>query len=185
MLDAFRRLFTKPSPAPRASQPAVEIEDRSIDDYFLGELRESKYIRPDCYAVVLKHLKHEASLTKTGNKLTADEKQALGLNPRITITKELVEVLTAEGLARVDPSVVLGEIYNKATVKKARTDNVRKSIDAGVEKFTLMSGGDNTECDWCKEHLNEEFEHDVLQVIEDNCTCVPYHKCSLRTVIEL
>ena len=185
MFSAIRRIFSKNEGASPAPPLASNSEsERPIETYFMKELQGCKYIKPDCHTVVLKHLKHEVSLTKTGNNLTAEEKKSRGINPRLAITKELIEVLSDDGLALDNPKALLEEIYNKATITKARTDGFQKAVRVGVKKFTLNTCGDGSECAWCAEHSGKQFGPDILRQMEANCTCAPYSKCFITSVIE-
>lgn len=187
MFNAIRRIFSKSG----ATLPSLATHSASdcapeclIETYFIKELHDCKYIKPESHAIVLKHLKHEAYLTKTGNVLTAEEKKSLGINPRLSITKELIEVLSDDGLALDNPKAVLKEIYTKANIKKARTDQIQKALQIGIKKFILKACGDGTDCSWCAEHSGKQFGSDILQQVEVNCKCTPYSKCYVTSVIE-
>jgi hypothetical protein len=156
----------------------------TIETYFLKELQTCKYIKPSCHATVLRHLKHEVSLFKTGNNLTVNEKKIRGINPRLSITKEFLEVLSDDGLFLDNPKAILEEIYNRATIAKARVDGFNKAVRIGVTKFTLNASGDGSECTWCAEHSGMQFGRDILQQMEANCSCTPYSKCWINPVIE-
>ena len=185
MFNAIRQIFSKNEDAPPVPQPAGDgSPECPIETYFLKELQSCKYIKPECHATVLRHLKHEVSLTKTGNNLTVDEKKARGINPRLAITKELIEALSDDGLSLDNPKAILEEIYNRATIMKARTDGFKKAIRLGVTKFKLNACGDGSECAWCVEHSGTQFGRDILQQMEANCTCTPYSKCFITPVME-
>jgi hypothetical protein len=184
MFDAIRRMFSK-NVGISLSPSDSETPERPIETYFLSELQDCKYIKPEYHAVVLRHLKHEVSLTKTGSNLTSDEKKLRGLNPRLAITKELVDVLSDDGLSLNNPKLILEEIYNKATITKARTDEFQKAVRLGVSKFTLNACVDGSECAWCTEHSGRQFGRDVIQQMEANCKCAPYSKCFITPVIDL
>jgi len=185
MFSTIRRIFSKNEGASSAPQIASDGEsERPIEAYFMKELQGCKYIKPDYHAVVLKHLKHEVSLTKTGNNLTAEEKKLRGINPRLVITMELIEVLSNDGLALDNPKALLEDIYNKATITKARANGVQKAVRAGAKKFTLNACGDGSECAWCAANTAKQFGPDILRQMEANCTCAPYSKCFITSAIE-
>lgn len=185
MFNIIRRILSKSKGALPVSPPtSVSAPECPIETYFMKELQNCKYIKPEYHAVVLKHLKHEVSLTKTGNNLTAEEKKSRGINPRLAITKEVIEVLSDEGLALDNPKAVLEEIYYKASITKARADGFQKAVRLGVKKFTLNACGDGSECAWCAEHSGKQFGPDILQQMEGKCTCTPYCKCFITPVME-
>lgn len=185
MFNAIRRIISKKEGASPTSLSTNDgALERPVEYYFAKELQECKYIKPECHAIVLKHLKHEASLTKTGNNLSSEEKKSRGINPRLVITKELIEVLSDDGLSLDNPKAVLEEIYNKAIITKSRIDGFQKAVKLGVRKFTFNACGDGSECAWCAEHSGKQFGPDILQQMEANCTCTPYSKCFITPVIE-
>lgn len=185
MFNAIRRIFSKNEVASSAPSTASNCAPECpIEAYFMKELQVCKYIKPECHEVALKHLRHEISLTKTGNNLTAEEKKSRRINPRLAITKELIEVLSDDGLALDNPKAVLEEIYSRATITKARTDGFQKALRVGVKQFTLNACGDGSECAWCAEHSGKQFGPDILQQMEVNCTCTPYSKCFITSVME-
>ena len=186
MFQLLKSIFTNKKVVLENFPNEVEIiENKPIREYFLTELRENKFIKQESHEAVLKHLTHDVSLTKTGTILTIEEKKALGLNTRLSITKELLEVLTPEGMTLSNPKMLLEEIYNKATITKSKDDSFAKSINAGIKKFTLHEPGDSSECYWCKNNFGIEHGPNLLQVIRENCECKPYSKCFISPIIEL
>ena len=101
--------------APRPQEPAKAdpAPESPTPDAFIQILDECTHIKKEAHAQVLKHLKGEIDLNKTGNKLSADEKRELGLNTRLTITRELVEVLTDSGLAQKNPKEILTDLHTR------------------------------------------------------------------------
>lgn len=183
MFNTLRQLFSgKQQPQPSKSVQA-DSQEKLIFEYFSEELDNSAYFKPESKQTVLNHLLHVLSITKTGNNLSVEEKKALGLNTRLAITKELIEVLSAEGLRLENPKAALEEIYNRATITKTRIDNFEKARRIGITKFTLMTAGDGSECSWCRKNSDREFGVDILSLMKSNCTCSPYAKCIINSVI--
>ncbi|MEQ8185498.1 hypothetical protein [Marinobacter salarius] len=85
---AFIQRFLGKAPSQEASGKRKES-----DQYLLRQVEKSNLILKDQMDVVVQHLNNEINLNKTGNKLTADEKKELGINPRLQITHELLAVL--------------------------------------------------------------------------------------------
>ncbi len=170
MLNKILDIFSKSKPI----KNTVHIEESmDLTSYFREELVKSSYIKSDCHEQVLAHLLHKTSLTKTGNKLTAEEKKTLGINPRLAITHELVAVLTKEGLVQKDPKRVLNSIYYRATFKEIRLKNLSKWKNMGVNSVCFLSVNDERECIWCKNQGGKDFsiKTDFDELIEKNCTC--------------
>ena len=85
----------------RESQP----QEHDLQLFFEKELSENKFIKPESKSIVLQHLTGEINILKTENKLTKEEKKELGINTRLSITKELIAVLTDEGIKHEDKPV--------------------------------------------------------------------------------
>lgn len=184
MLSTLRQLFSsnKNSQHQKATPPA--LHEKPIAEYFSEELDKSAYFKTDCKQTVLNHLLHVCSITNTSNRLTTEEKKALGLNTRLAITKELIEVLSAEGLRLDNPKAALEEIYIRATITKNRADSFEKALKIGIKKFILHAPGDGSECPWCKENSDKEFGANILSLMKEHCTCSPYSKCFINSVID-
>jgi hypothetical protein len=195
MFDFLKSLFGKNiQPVDNAfkNQVSIEAEEvsthsapskKSESDYFLRELKKCPYIKIESHETVLRHFRHEKSLTKTDNKLTADEKKIMGLNPRLSITKELIEVLTEEGLALENPKQALEDIYNKATIEKLRDESFLKAKKIGVKKFKFIAMLGEC-CDWCTQNNEKLHGLDILKLLNSGCTCKPYCKGYIEPQIE-
>ncbi|API87300.1 hypothetical protein [Francisella uliginis] len=180
MFNKLKTFFSKSESSPQE----VVSTDVPIQEYFKAEVEDSPYLKEDSYDLVMKHLNHEINITKTENKLSSDEKKALGLNPRQVITKEVVQVLNKDGLKLSNPKAVLSDIYYKAAMAKSREDSFAKASRIGIKKFTLLLAGDESECAWCKENSNVQLGTDALEVFNKNCSCIPYSKTIIQPVIE-
>ena|ERR1035438_3244568 len=168
--------------------PTQDARNIGIEVYFRNEVFSSKFIKADARDTVINHLLGNTNILKTENKLSSDEKKALGINARLSITRELVGVLTEEGIKTYHPSAIISEMWNRATIKKLRHDNIEKlRVNSYAKKFTLMSCGNGDDCKWCKANQNREFQVsvDIEALIDKNCTCDPYCKCAIQPVIEL
>lgn len=185
MFKTIQRLFSKnESNSQKSETPAVIDIERPIEEYFHDEVTNSVYFKPDYRQRVLDHLLHKQSLNKTGNNLTVEEKKSLGINTRLSITKELVQVLSREGISLENPKALLEEIYYRATISKSRIDGFHKARKIGIKKFTLLTSGDGSECEWCRNNADHEFGHDILEQMRINCKCKPYSKCIINSVVD-
>lgn len=185
MFKLLRKVFQEKANMERSvdiSQPPTP--NASADEYFVRELIACPYIRTEAHERVLKHFRHEESLTKTENKLTLEEKKKIGLNPRLSITKELVEVLSEDGLLLANPKQLLNDLYNKATIERLRKESFERSISVGVEKFKFLASLDGC-CEWCKRSHKKEFAVDVLEILNKECKCRPYCGGVIIAEIEL
>lgn len=180
MIKFLKELFIKDK-----AQPSKE--GKEIGLYFKQELNDCPYIKIECRNIVLDHLMHKKYLTKTENKLTAEDKKSLGINPRVSVTRELIEVLTDEGIRQKDPKDVLSSLYLRATFNKNREDTLEKYKNVGIECFSLMACGDERDCNWCKSMQGVEISvyKDINTLIKENCVCESHCRCAIRPITKL
>jgi hypothetical protein len=185
MFKTIQRLFFKnEGKQPKEEVLAASNHERSIEEYFRDEVERTPFFKQEFKQLVLDHLLQKNSLTKTGNNLTVEEKRELGINTRLSITKELAQSLSSEGLNLENPKLALEEIYYRVMTTKARIDNFARAIKIGIKKFKLLASGDGSECEWCRSNSDHEFGLDILDQIEMQCRCRPYSKCVINPVVE-
>ena len=185
MFKLFQNLFSKETQATSMTiDHKNDKQQKQLESYFSKELKNSPYFKPECSQQILDHLLHQRSLTKTENNLTNEEKQFLGINTRLIITKELIQVLSTEGLGLANPKLALEEIYNAAVILKARVDNFERAKQLGIKKYKLNSSGGGGDCEWCQSSFLREFGEDILQQMQENCICKPYSKSFIKPIIE-
>ncbi|AIL62238.1 hypothetical protein [Pseudomonas alkylphenolica] len=191
MFDLIKSFFSKKNDRVSGGEECqtfvVEDADEPVEtgdgDYFLKELEACPYIKVEARNKVLDHLRQKVSLLKTDNKLTAGEKKELGINPRLSITKEFIEVLTDEGMALGNPKQMLEDLYYKATIEKMRDDGFAKALKVGVKKYKL-EGASSDSCEWCKKSNGKEFDMNIMEKIKTNCKCKPYSRCFISPVVD-
>ena len=172
MFGFLRRMFFKVKNSHDSYKIYSELDVASLEAYFSRELASCIYIKPESRSKVLSHLMHEKSLTKTENKLTLAEKKKIGINSRLSVTKELVDILSSEGLALDNPKQMLRDIHVKATVERLMDLSFARSRSLGIEKFKFIAFKEDC-CSWCKTNDGVEFGIDVLNTIRAECICKP------------
>ena len=179
MLTFIRRFFGK-APAKEISGP-----QKGTDQYLLREVEKNDLIRKDQIEVVLQHLNNEINLNKTGNKLTADEKKELGINPRLQITHELLAVLNEKGRAQSGPKSILSSIAMKANFARSHDENIQNYKSMGLKKYEVVACRDQRDCSWCKSMDGKKLSvnQSINELIEQNCRCDSH--CRLVTVAVL
>ncbi|MBJ6136396.1 hypothetical protein [Marinobacter litoralis] len=179
MLTFIRKYFGK--------APAKEIsgQQKGPDQYLLREVEKTDLIRKDQIEVVLQHLSNEINLNKTGNKLSADEKKELGINPRLQITHELLAVLNEKGRSQNDPKSVLSSIAMKANFARSHDENIQNYKSMGLKKYEVVACRDQRDCSWCKSMDGKKLSvnQSINELIEQNCRCDSH--CRLATVAVL
>ena len=180
MLNVFK-LFSKKT----KNQNNTPSKNGNIEHYFAKELAGCEFIKKECHDIVLKHLTHQINLNKTGNKLLAEEKKALGINTRLAITHDLVNVLTEAGLTQSNPKDILTSIYYRATFAKTNDDSCKQYIDLGVEKYKILACGDEGDCKWCKSMDGKKLSvsEDLNELIKNNCKCKSHCRLSTSAVL--
>ena len=178
MFKRFADFFSSDKGKAQASQAQKsDYFERPIEDYFNESLNSSPYFLPEKRKLTINHLMGTRNLNESGDPLSAEQKKALGFNPRIKLTNELLATLTNEGRQLKDPRKALEEIYYEATLNKSRTDNFYKAVKAGATSFKLCASGDGSECEWCRASDQKVFGVEILDEFNRHCTCSPYSKC--------
>jgi hypothetical protein len=174
----FSKLF-----AMRALQevpPAAEPLDEDLSHvyYYKTEISASNFFKEEYWPAVLQHFTHEKRLTN-GTPLPTEEKRSLGLNPRMKVTREMVDVLTPAGMA-YGPKRALETTYYRATHAFSRTRSISKMKNVGFKHFSPLSSGDQRDCDWCISVSKTlmPIDTDFEDLIHQHCTCT-YCRCVL------
>ena len=183
MLNIFK-LFSKKT---KNANNNSRSKKRNIDDYFTNELDGCEFIKKEYHDIVLKHLTHQINLNKTGDKLSTEEKKTLGMNTRIAITHDLVNVLTEAALNQSNPKDILTSIYYRATFAKTHDDSRQQYIDLGVKKYKISACDDEGDCKWCKTMDGKKLSvnEDLNELIKSNCNCKSHCRLSTSAVLNL
>jgi len=180
MLNIFK-LFSKKTQKSNNALP----KNGNVEHYFANELESCEFIKKECHDIVLKHLTHQINLNKTSNKLTAEEKRSLGVNKRLSITHDLVNVLTESGLTQSNPKDILTSIYYRATFAKTKDDSIKQYIDLGVKKYKISACDDEGDCEWCKSMDGKKLSvsEDINELIKNNCKCKSHCRLCISAVL--
>lgn len=189
MLDLLRRFVSGQSPGSTASAPRSQADGTPVDTpplewYLQDELNRSPFFKPEARERVLQSCINGASLSKSGAKLTAEQKRELGLNPRLALTQDLIDVLSVDGLSLPDPKRALEDTYVKASNRRSREDTVTRARRIGFNKFKWRPVNDVSDCTWCASNAGKTFAIDILAQIETNCACLPYSRCYIEPVLD-
>lgn len=157
----------------------------AIESYFFAELQKTDLIKPEKHHIVLQHLTHKINLNKSNNKLSSEEKKSLGVNPRLSITHDLINVLNTSGLNEADPKMILTYIFYRATFAKSHNEQLKQYRESGIKEFKILSANDEQECSWCDSMNNKIYSvnTDINKLISENCTCVSHCRICTKAVI--
>jgi hypothetical protein len=158
---------------------------KPIESYFIEEIKKSPFLKKETHNLVLEHLLGKCDILKTSNKLSTDDKKALGINTRQSITKELVSVLNEKGIDEPNPKQVIVDILNRARITKSRFDSYEKSKKIPGIQFKLMSsGGGMGDCEWCVSKQNKILsDEDIMFFLANRCDCEPYSYCYIDPIL--
>ena len=184
MFSFFRK---KASPV-KNTAPQITESELNLDDLFKEEIQKCPFIKPEAHETVLAHLKGTINLNKTPDKLSADEKRELGLNPRQAITQSLIDVLQPEGLKTEYPKAILKILYLRATSRKYIEDTLVRfrSLDL-IKEFELSDCADERDCLWCKSMNGKKMplDTDLSTLIENNCKCESHCRLVILPIVDL
>jgi len=172
--------------SPKIASELVSDNSHDLKSYLKNELSKSELIKEDFKHIVLDHYLEKTNLLKTGNKLTRDEKKEIGINTRLSVTKELIEVLTDDAIANeANPKEIISNIYHKARTAKYRHDELINMKKLGITQFTLMNCGDERDCEWSQLSSSKKFNvnDDINSLIESKCDA-SYCRCGFQAEIK-
>ncbi len=193
MSQFFKKLFSSDFPdkqpissdLPNKKLALVDKNKDKLIDYFFDEINLSQYVKHEKADIILKHLTHEIDLLKSANVLSSEEKKSLGINPRLKITKDFIDILSDEGMKLEYPKEVLNNIYYRAFFKKSREEEYLKLKSLDIKNIKLMSSGVD-DCKWCQKMQKKKAlsEEEIRYFIDNKCQCEPYSKCYLEGEIK-
>lgn len=178
MFNFIKKFFGKSEGKGTGKQKVSSRSKDSIDSYYEAEIKLSPYLKEDSFGLVMSHLRNEVNILKTPNKLSAEEKKALNLNTRLSITQELISVLNEQGLKLSNPKLAIQKIYYQATFNHSKDTTLNQLRGSGIKKFKLSAPNDERTCSWCKAQsgLDLPVDTDVNELIRQNCSCEGWNR---------
>ncbi len=162
-------------PASAADRPASGSTQQPVLEALLREeFERCGYFKPEVRERVIRAWLDGQSLAKVGRKLSVEEKKALGLNPRMLITQELVDLLSSDGLTLRDPKTALSDPAICARHRLSRRESLQRSLKIGARQFKWRSTQTPDDCAWCLQNEGRTFGPDIIEQVERQCTCAPY-----------
>jgi hypothetical protein len=112
----------------------------------------------------------------TDNLLSVDEKKSLGLNSRLKISKDLIDIFDRDKVNDLNPKDELRKVRIRIDSHLALIRDISIMKKLGFKKARYLGGHDERTCPWCLEHTGKFFDinDDVLHTVENNCTCYKY-----------
>jgi len=171
MFDFIKKIFNENS-----SKQEDKIDDEIIHKeeieikFFDRMLNENEYLCCEKRDKIFDRFSHKTN-SEDETQLTKEEKQELGLNVRMKITKEYVELFDKNKIKEINPKNEF-QLFCVSVISRVNTEiSVLKLKNAGIEEIEV-----NTElgdCDWCKELNNKILAtEEVLKLVQNpKCTC--------------
>ena len=182
MFDFIKKIFNENS-----SKQEDKIDDEIIHKeeieikFFDRMLNENEYLCGEKRDKIFDRFSHKTN-SEDETQLTKEEKQELGLNVRMKITKEFIDLFDKNKLKEINPKHIYEQFY-VSVISRINTEiSVLKLKNADIKEIEL-----NTElgdCDWCKELNNIILPtEEVLKLVQNpQCTC--RYLLNARPIIE-
>ncbi len=157
-------------------------KERNLESYIISEIENSAFFKKEKMQLIMDHLINNKDIFKTQNMVSVNKKKLLGIHAKTIISEEFLSILTDKALEVSNPKILLNELYYKASVKKARNDELERLRTSRVFSEVKLQGcGNDADCSWCQSMQKEFFsiELNLTELIEKNCVCEPYCKCAL------
>lgn len=172
-------IVAPPPVAPVPQEAGIDKSNPRFQRIAREELAKCPYIRKEAIESVFLYILDQQKLFETKTPLSVEEKRDLGVNTRLKITKEMVAVLTTEGLQSHYPAEIVPNLWRSTTFRYRRimdVERLRNMQLCETVKFQGVMGLDS--CEWCKKVEGKSFDinEDIDRLLEDNCKCEPYWK---------
>ncbi|MCT7601280.1 hypothetical protein [Aliarcobacter butzleri] len=175
MINFIKRLFSNKNNQDNLKK---EIDSYSYECLFAkfldDELDRVDYFLLDKKEIILKHFKREIDLNKSDNYLTKEEKEKIGIDKQIRVTKDLIQIFNLLKIKGEDPKQLLSELYYRIHFKISKIKELEKLKYLGLNKVLLKSSKDERTCKWCldiEKEIIDITEVDLIKLIDNNCKC--------------
>ena len=171
MINFIKKIFTK-----------NDLEEELLND----ELKKVNFFLLEKKDLILKHIKNEINLNVSNYYLSKEEKEKLGLNERLKISKELIDIFNLAEIKEQNPKELLHELNLRITHKISMLRDLRNCKNAEINEIKLLSMGDERTCKWCldiEKEIIDITKIDLIKLIDDNCTC-KYNRSTIIGVFE-
>lgn len=185
MINFIKKLFLDKNKI-RKELEFENFNDKLINQFLDKELQKVNYFLLDKREIILNHIKGKINLHKSDNLLTKEEKQKLGIDVRLKISKELIEVFDLTKLSDEDPKDLLSELFYKIDFKIKNIEEIERIKNADICKVELSSSQDERTCEWCLKMDNKVIDinkTDIIKLIDENCKC-KYNRSVILAVFD-
>lgn len=172
MKNFFSRFFCKNS----KSKPLTQERGHQYYLYYLKILiKKSKLIKKEKKKHVIKMFSLEGKTVKgSGDLLSLEEKEALGLDVHFHIDRSFFPVLTDNWSQYYrSPRFVLGFIVRNALALSCLRSKNERSQSSGIKEVEFVVVNKNLACSWCLEMEGKRLSLsvDIASLVIDNCKC--------------
>ena len=120
MINFIKKIFTK-----------NDLEEELLND----ELKKSKIFLLEKKDLILKHIKNEMDLNVSNNYISKEEKEKLGLNVRLKISKELINIFNLAEIKEQNPKELLLELKLRIIHKISKLRDLKNAKGAKINKI--------------------------------------------------
>jgi len=144
------------------------LEKNLINEYF----EKDNYFDKECKDTIIKHYLEEINLLSNNNLLTIEEKKELGLNTRLKISHDLINIFDLEKLDNKNPKDLLNNFLYSIRNKVSSAIELNETSFSNIKFVKLSSCMDERDCSWCKENDGKLFlTHEAFEIMNENCKC--------------
>lgn len=188
MRNFINALLGKKSVAASAVREVSDASSapRAIEAFLDEEIERFQLFSPEGREIVQSHFRTVLALQSNSEGKSLKEVRAAISVAKNLFGEQVGEVVGPE-LTKQQLLSAVQELYNKATIRKARIDQVIKMRGVGIKEMVLMNSGTGNECEWCKRSEGSKFsvDEDVDALLSKNCTCRPYPGCVFNAVVNV
>lgn len=197
MLNFIKNIFS-----PKTQQNKIHVvqisEEEKKENKRLLELYTRKILEKNHFfdnsktEIIIKHVLGEINLLKSENNLSLEKKKSLGINSKVKISRELIDIfdsskLNINSFKEKNPKDLLLNLSQNAKTRMFIISNLRriKSLDF-IKYVYLTSPNDERTCNWCKEQSSKKIDinTDIIKLIDENCNC-EYNRSTLISDINI
>jgi hypothetical protein len=171
------------------SQEDQENYNQLLVKFALTDLSKVDFFDNNKLDIIISHLLSKINLFKSEEYLSIEEKKVLGINTKLRISKELIDIFDKTKIQNnifknENPKDLLLNILHNARSKATIQQNIDKYKKLNIKYVELQSSGDDRTCKWCLKQDNKKISinTDVVHLINENCKCVYNRSCVLAIV---
>lgn len=146
------------------------MEKKLINEY----IAKHNIFDKDNKDLIFKHYSGKINILKPDNLITLEEKREYGINPKLKISRDLLNIFDLELIDNQNPKNLFENLLIDVRNKFRLFEKIQElKYTKGIDEVQLSCANDERTCTWCKDNDNKKISlrEDVVSIICDNCTC--------------